>query len=230
MEERHELVDLAVAIERIPRPRRGEVAPLREIPRGLAQTVHGSVLAAECRSAQRTPHALGWLRQDLLQPAPECLVEEARRGRLGQHLEERIDAGFDRALAQKICAEGVDRADVRLFELRQRPIEPRPRLVIVADRHARAVELFPQPQLQLARGLLREGDGDDPADVRLALGDDADDAADERRGLAGAGRGFDDERRVESVGDEVAGLGVGQRWPLAPGTLFSSLMASPAAL
>ena len=96
---------------------------------------------------------------------------------------------------------------MRLFELRQRPVEPRARLVIVADRHASAVELFAQPQLQLARGLLGEGHRDDSTDVRLALGDDADDASDERRGLAGACGRLDDEGRVEGVGDEVAGLG-----------------------
>ena len=52
MEQRHERIDLAVPIERVSRPRCGEVAPLRQIPRCFPQPIDRAVLSAECGSAQ----------------------------------------------------------------------------------------------------------------------------------------------------------------------------------
>ena len=104
----------------------------------------------------------------------------------------------------------VNRADVRLFELRQRLVEQRAFTAVTCSQ-ARVVEALPQPELQLAGGLLRERDSDDVADLRLALGDDPDDPADERCRLARARRGLDDERRVEGRRDELACLEIGDR-------------------
>ena len=224
MEHRHERLDLGVAIEGVSRPRRGEVPPLHELPRGLPKAVHRSVFAAKCRPPQRAPHAIGRIREHFLEPAPERLVEESCRRGLGQDFEERIDAGLDGALAEQVGAERVNGANVCFFELRERQIQTPALSSIRSGAHPRVVQPFPQPELELAGGLLRERDGDDVADVRLALGDDVDDPPDERRRLAGAGRGFDDERRVESGGDERASVEIARR----PGT-FGPLMASLAA-
>ena len=80
----------------------------------------GPSLAAEGAAAQRAAKTFGRVGQLLLQPAAERLVEEPRRRRLGEDLEERIDAGFDRALAQEVRAEAVDGADVRFLEALER--------------------------------------------------------------------------------------------------------------
>ena len=195
VEQRHERLDLGVAIEGVSRPRCGEVPPLRELPRRLPQAVHWTVRSAECGPAQRAPHAVGRVREHLLEPAPERLVEQSCRRGLGQDFEERIDASLDRTLAQEVRAERVNRADVCLLELRQRQIQTPALFDVLSRAHARVVQPFPQPELELAGGFLRERDRDDVADIRLAVGDDADNPADERRRLARAGRGFDDERR-----------------------------------
>ena len=86
------VVDVLLAIERIPRPLAGEVAPLRQLPRRVAQPIDRAVVAAERRAPQRPPHALRRIRQLLLQPSSERVVEQPRRRRLGEHFEQRIDA------------------------------------------------------------------------------------------------------------------------------------------
>ena len=74
---------------------------------------------------------------------------------------------------------------------RSRSAEP------LAEAASRLFEGFAQPELQLAGGLFREGNGDNLGDLGPAGFDDADDAADQLGGFAGAGGGFDDERIVE---------------------------------
>ena len=220
----------ARAIERIARPRRGEVAPLRELPRRLPQPVDRPIVAAAKRRARAAPGArLPADRRALLEPAPERLVEEAGRRGLGQHLEQRIDAGLDRPLAQQIGAEAVDRADVRLLELRQRMR----RAALARHRHGRRAtrapsSCFAQPQFQLAGGLLGERDRDDLS-RRPSRGrrDDAHDAVDERGRLAGAGRGLDDERGRRGRGDELAGLRVAIGEVVRDAPLMASLAARP---
>ena len=118
-------LDLSLAVERISRPRAGEVAPLGELPRRVAQPIDRAVVAAEGRTPQRPAHALGRIRQLLLEPSAERIVEQPRRRRLGEHFEQRIDARLDRPLAQQIGAEAVDGADVRLLESRERCVEQR---------------------------------------------------------------------------------------------------------
>ena len=206
VEEGHERFDFAIAIERISRPRRAEVTPLRELPCRLAQAVDGTAFAgraAKRRPAQRAPHAFGRVRQHFLQPASEGFIEQPRRGRFGQNFEQRIDTRFDRTFAEQVGAERVNRADVRFFEPRQRAIESRACVFVRSGRQPRAVESFSQAELELARRFLRKRDGDDPAYVRLPFGDYANDAPDERRGFARAGGSLDDESRVEVVRDAI---------------------------
>ena len=142
--------------------------------------------------------------------APPAASEQPGRRRLGQYFEQRIDPGFDRPLAHQIGAERVNRADVGLFELRERGVQPGALRLVVSCGHACVVEPFAQAQLQLAGGLFRECHRNDSADVRFTLGDDAHDAADEGGRLSSTRRGFHDERGVESSGDKLARLEVGQ--------------------
>ena len=174
VQQRDHREDRVLAIEGIPRPWRGEIAPFREIPRRPAQPVDRPIVVpAERRSAERPANALRRTRQLLLQPAAERLVEQTLRSGFGQHLEQRVDAGLDRPLAQEIGAEGVDRADVCFFELRAaRGRRARARCRVarwLSPAAAFDVEPFAQAQLQLAGGLLRERDGNDLADVGPAL-------------------------------------------------------------
>ncbi len=101
----------------------------------------------------------------------------------------------------------MDGADVRLFQRLQREVQPL--LFLVCRRVAREVERFPQPQLQFAGGLLREGHGHDPAHFGAARRQDADDAVHELSRLARARRRLDDQRGVESGRDGVSRFLIG---------------------
>ena len=163
---------LGVAIERVAPPRAVEVAPLGQLAAGPAKPLDRTVVVAAAVARphappQRAPHAFGRLLELLVQPRVERLVEQPLGPRLGQHLEQRIDAGFDRPLAQQVGAEAVDRADVRLFEPLNGVGEVRAR-TSARDALPQALELLPDPQLQLARRLLGERDGDDLLDARAA--------------------------------------------------------------
>ena len=81
----------------------------------------------------------------------------------------------------------------------------------LADAASRFFERLAQTELQLAGGLFREGDGDDPGDFGPAGFDDAHDAPDQLGGFAGAGGGFDDQRVVERRGNLVAIGLIGKR-------------------
>ena len=115
------------------------------------------------RSARRTPS--GGSFELLLQPAAERFVEQPLGLGLGEHGEQRIDPRLDRALAQQLGAEPVDRADVRFFEARERLVERDRRTSTFSGVRARRVECLAQTQLQLAGRLLGEGDGDDAVDA-----------------------------------------------------------------
>ena len=75
---------------------------------------------------QEAPDALARVVEHALEPRVEGLVEEALGLFLGADLEERVDAGFDGALAQEIAAKRVDGADARDLEVRERCVEPGP--------------------------------------------------------------------------------------------------------
>ena len=79
----------------------------------------------------------------------------------------------------------------------------RPRACSACDGGPLAIEPFAQSQLEFARGLLREGDGDNLVDRGASFREDPHDPAHELGRLAGAGGGFDDQRLVERGRDQV---------------------------
>ena len=123
--------------------------------------------------------------------------------RLREDGKKRIDARLYGALAQELGTKAVDRVDVRFLELLERQIEPAANGRIGRVR-AFLFECFTQAQLQLAGGLLGEGDGHDLLHRRAPGCEDLQDPFDQLRRLAGAGRGLDDEGIVEIVDDRVA--------------------------
>ena len=115
-------LDVAMAIVRRPRPGRGVVAPLAEIARGPAQTLDRAVTLLLLRPPphgppKRSPDAVTRVRELLVQPGRERLVENAVGLCFGEDDEGRIDARFDRPLAQQLGAEAVNGADLRFFEV-----------------------------------------------------------------------------------------------------------------
>ena len=155
------------AIELRPGPGRRKVAPFRQVPRSTPQPVHGAVIISRraspgpAASPQRAPHPFRGVLERLPKPDRERLVEEATRLRLGEHREQRIDAGFHGTLAQQIRAEAVDGADMRLFQVAQCLFEARACLRIVVRRLASVFQLLPEPQFELPCRLFRERDRDD---------------------------------------------------------------------
>ena len=141
-----------------------------------------------------------------MQPRRKRFFEQPIGLRVGQHRKRRIDARFDRPLAQQLGAEAVDGADLRLFEVMHGGVEQAAGVRVGRGLLPRALELFAQAQLQLAGGLFAERDGHDLADRGALVRDQRDDAADQLGGLAGAGRGFDNQRLVELGGDQLAVL------------------------
>ena len=83
-----------------------------------------SAETAEARTAQRALDAFGWIGELLFQPPVKGFIVHTRRLCLGQHCEQRIDARFDRPLAEEIGAKTVNGADLRLFEPAERAVEP----------------------------------------------------------------------------------------------------------
>ena len=157
----------------------------------------------------------------LLEPAIEGAPEEIAGDVLGRDLEERIDAGLDRPLAQQIAAERVDGADARLLELRQRRVEMRAPPPIAAARASRARSISARSRsFSSPAAFSVKVTRDDAVELRPAGGERRHHAADERRRLAGAGRRLDDSVVVE-VGRDAVALGlIGER--------ARALTASPA--
>ena len=206
-------LDFGPAVERRPPPRLREVAPLGQHPAGAAQSFDRPAAIAtlergRARPSQRAAQALGRALQRLLQPRTKRPPVQTVRLRLGQHREERIDAGLDRPLAEQLGAEAVNRVDVRVFERRQRPLESQ---LHIGRRNAGAIALerFAETQLQLAGSLFRECHCHDLSHRGPARGDDSQNAVHQLGRLAGARRCLDDQRVVEGVADRAAGIGVG---------------------
>ena len=112
---------LRVAIERIAAPHAVEVAPFGQLAPRPANPIDWPfiVVAAIARpdaAPQGAAHPLGWMLQPIAQPDAERLVEDPFGARLGEHLEQRVDARLDGALAQQVGAEAVNRADVGFLE------------------------------------------------------------------------------------------------------------------
>ena len=116
-------VDARAPVERCMRPLAREIAPLNQVPAGSLQSIDRSLICfgrhraetAERWTPQRAPHAFGRIGELLLHPAVKRFVVQPLRLALGEHGEERIDAGFDRALAKQIRAKTMDSTDLRLF-------------------------------------------------------------------------------------------------------------------
>ncbi len=141
----------------------GEVAPLGQLARGIADAVHRTVFGAARRSLrphaapQRPAQSLRRIFQLLVQATTGTLRRTAARARLGEHLEQRIDARFDRTLAQQVGTEAVNGADVGLLEPLNRVGEVLLH-VRLGSALPQAFQLLADSQLQLAGRLLGERD------------------------------------------------------------------------
>ena len=107
--------------------------------------------------ASQRPLELGsWLGEQLVLEALVGLVEVEAGGEPLEHVEQRVDAGLDRPLAQQRGREAVDRLDVRPVEVaRRRSAAARAPLVCLCGP---PLELVAHPGRQLGRGLLGERD------------------------------------------------------------------------
>ncbi len=106
---RQQLLDSALAIERLAPPQLRKIAPLDQLPAGLPQLFHGRTAlpgVTPGEPGQRAPQP----RRGLAELALEPLIESAR------FLESRIDASFDGPRPQNLSAESVDGADGGFFE------------------------------------------------------------------------------------------------------------------
>src|SRR3954471_16700268 len=111
-------IDGCVTIERWAEPRAREIARFSQRTPGTAKAVDrpvageaGVLTRAGCgksgAAAQRAADALGRILQHLLNPAAKRPRVEAIGLRLGEYGEQRVDAGFDRALAEQLGAASV---------------------------------------------------------------------------------------------------------------------------
>ena len=122
-----------------------KVAPLGQRAAGAAQPIDRTVAVAAAaetpaalvrRSARRRPS--GGSCSASCSQARNARVVQAVRLRLGEHREQRIDARFDRPLAQQLGAEAVDGVDVRFLERLERVLEPLPHVASSAASRALA--------------------------------------------------------------------------------------------
>ena len=126
---------------------------------GLAQVVD---LQAQGEGAEQGGVGLGHPR---VEPGVPRVVEDALARDLGRDLEAGVEAGLERPLAQERAGEGVDGGDGRALEV-VRGREQALALGFVLRVLDRFLDAVAQAQLQLARGLLGEGDGDDAVEGR----------------------------------------------------------------
>ena len=202
-------INAGVAIERLPAPGRGVVAPIHQLLAGVLERLHRRTLGlraaprlAPRQPRQRAPQRFGPRVQLPLKPQIEGSAPQAVGFRLGELFEVRIDARFHRTLAQDLRAEAVDGADGRFFQTLQRVFEV-VALLRIGTRGARFVEFLAQPDLQLAGRFVGEGHGHNLVH-RCAGGQHAHDAPDQLGGLARAGGSFHDQALAEGVADALA--------------------------
>ena len=207
----HGLSHLGIAIECLPTPRRSKIAPFLELERGVSESCDGSVrivrIRRPCRwqTTQGTAHTFWRALQTILEPLAECAIEESSGLQLRQHIEARIHSSLDGAFAKQIGAESVDGRDVRFLEVLECIVKERP------TGGASLLELFADPEFELTSGLFRERDGDHFVDTGLARPDEPYDPPHQLGRLPCSGRGFDDERVVQRIADQIAGCLVGER-------------------
>ena len=207
-------VDVTVAVEGSTSPGSCEIAPLRQLPGGAPHAVNRSIFARRPvvpgphGPSKRTPDPFGGMSELRLNPTGERLVEQTFRLPFSENGEQRIDVRFYRTLSKQLRTESVDRADVRFFESREGIVEPL--LHLARGTGPFAFQCLAQAELQLARGLLREGHRDDVADLGRAGGKNPEDAFDELGCLSGPCGCFDNHGFVERVRDGVPGVLVGK--------------------
>jgi hypothetical protein len=197
-------IDFVVAVEDVAAPGGREITMLAEAHhRPAQQLARHDVFRAP---PQQAADALRRIGKDSLEPAIEGLVEESLRLLLGRDLEQRVDAGLDWALVQKVAAEGMDRANARQLQFLKGPIKPGTLLGI--RRGARRLDFAAQMKPCFAGRLFGEGNGDDAVERCHTRADQRHDPLHEGRRLAGSGRGLDKKRRAELLGDATARFGI----------------------
>src|SRR5262249_34941702 len=155
------------AIEGVAAPGRREVAPLHERPACAFEAFDRAMLGIEARTPERATNTLWWIFELTLQPVAEDFAVEPLGLPFRERRELRIEPRRDRSLAQEVRAEAVNRADVRLLEIRERCVE----MAMHGVRgRARALdfETGAQTELQFAGRFLGERHGDDAIDRRAA--------------------------------------------------------------
>ena len=124
---------------RIVTPRSRKVAALDQFQRRASKPAPRTVAGRPSRkrrgfatgvlaprpSSEYASNGVGWVGELSLEPAIKSHLEQWPRGVFRRDFEQRIDAGFDRAFAQQVCAERMNGSDPRLFELRQRVVQKR---------------------------------------------------------------------------------------------------------
>ena len=172
-------------------PGRVEIAPLGQVPGGLAEFVERLAAIALGSPGEAREGARQCLRrrgQTLLRPAAKHSGENAEGVGLRQLLEVRIDARLHRAAAQQLRAERVDSADEGAVQAARR-FGQAPADTGVHLAGAPPFQLVAHAQFHVAGGGVREGDRHDGFH-RCSGGDDLHHAVHQRRRLSRAGGGL----------------------------------------
>ena len=74
-------------------------------------------------SSEDAANGVAWVGELAFKPAIESHLEQRTRGVFRRDFEQRVDAGFDRAFAQQVRAERMNRSDASFFKLRQRAVQ-----------------------------------------------------------------------------------------------------------
>src|SRR5206468_9458229 len=186
------LSKLGITLERLLPPPRVEVTPFGEAPRRDPQALDRPLPSTLGLAPQAPPDPRWRTLQHTLEPTPEGAPKHLFRMTLGEDLKGGVDTGLHGALAEDLGAEPVDRAHPGFLEVRDRVLEPRVFVAVARCILARELEPRADPELDLPRGLFREGHGHDTVHGRHSAREHRDDAMDQLRGLSGPGGGFDD--------------------------------------
>jgi hypothetical protein len=111
---------------------------------------------------------------------------------------------LERPFFQKIGAEAVNGSDVGFFELGEAFVEPVSYFTLSVE--PRFFELGSEAELELARRLLRERDGNEVGELATSASDHFDDASYQGGGFTGPRSRFHDECFVESGMDSFPRL------------------------
>jgi hypothetical protein len=202
------------------RLRAEQVGLSAQLPGQLLQVVEGQ--SERQGVPDRVPHPGPWVvRQLVVEPAAEALVEVERGLDLVPDREPRRQPGLEWEGAQQRPGEGVDRLDRGQVDLAGRL-----RAAVADGLAARGVgggrpQLAPDAAPQLGRGRLGERDRGQALHLQAAVGDQRDDPRHELARLARPGAGLDQEGAVEVAGYPGAVGAVGERRRLHGGHAFS---------